>query len=70
MSRGLGRVQRDLLEQLRARNHGAGILPGENGGNTRRAARGLERRGLVKLEKMLIWGRWRLVARLGKSRCV
>lgn len=70
MSRGIGAEQRRILDELRAMNAGAGVLVGDRGGNTRRAAHGLERRGLVTLDRMVIWGRWRLVARLGKSRCV
>lgn len=68
MSRGIGCQQREILAELAHMNFGAGMLVGEMGGNTRRAAHGLERRGLVTLERMLVWGRWRLVARLARRR--
>lgn len=64
MSRGIGSVQRDILEQLAELNPGAGVLPGDNGGNTRRAAHALARRGLVTVERMTLFGRRRLVVRL------
>lgn len=64
MSKGIGTEQQRILTELRSMNARAGILVGDRGGNTRRAAHNLERRGLVTLERMLVWGRWRLVARL------
>lgn len=67
MSKGIGRVQGSILDELRSLNVGAGVLVGERGGNARRAAYGLEHRGLVKLERMLIWGRWRLIVRLTRN---
>lgn len=68
MSRGIGRAQREILEQLRAMNAGAGVLVGDNGANTRRAAHGLARRGLLILEYRTFYGRRRLVARLPRPR--
>lgn len=68
MSRGLGRVQRELIEQLQSMNPGAGILPGDNGGNTRRAALRLAKRGLVKVEYRRLFGHRRLVIRLSRRR--
>lgn len=70
MSRGIGRTQRDLMEQLRALDAGAGILPGDSGGNMRRAALGLADRGLVRLQYLDIDGRRRQVIRLLGSRSV
>lgn len=64
MSRGLGVTQLEIVEQLRAMSAGAGVLPGDNGGNTRRAAHALAGRGLVALEYRNLHGRRRLVVRL------
>jgi len=68
MSRGLGETQRAILEQLHGMNAGAGVLVGDNGGNTRRAAHALAARGLVTLEYLTVYGRVRLVARLVRRR--
>lgn len=68
MSRGLGHVQRELVERLRSMNPGAGILPGDNGGNTRRAALRLADRGIVTVEYRRLFGRRRLVIRLSRRR--
>lgn len=64
MSRGLGRIQQQLIAQLRSLDAGAGILPGENGGNMRRAALRLADRGIVRVEYHLLEGRSRQVIRL------
>lgn len=68
MSRGLGHVQRDLIERLQSMTPGAGILPGDGGGNTRRAALRLAERGLVVIEYRRLFGRQRLVIRLARRR--
>lgn len=68
MSRGLGRVQRELIEQLHSMNPGAGILPGDGGGNTRRAALTLAKRGLVVVEYRRLFGHRRMVIRLSRRR--
>ena len=64
MSRGLGCVQRDLLEQLAGLGVGMGLLPGDGGANTMRAALRLADRGLVTVEYRRAFGRRRLVIRL------
>lgn len=64
MSRGLGSVQRAIVEQLEALRPGMGVLVGDGGWSTRRAVRGLERRQIVTLERKVAFGRVRLVARL------
>lgn len=56
MSRGLGCVQRDLLEQLAGLGVGMGLLPGDGGANTRRAALRLADRGLVSVEYRRAFG--------------
>ncbi|MEW1706600.1 hypothetical protein AB0230_05080 [Microbacterium sp. NPDC089190] len=68
LSRGLGTTQQRVLEQLRDLNVGAGVLPGDNGGNTRRAAHTLAKRGLVSIEYLSVYGRRRLVVRLMRTR--
>ena len=68
MSRGIGRAQRDILEQLLQMNVDAGLLVGDGGGNMRRAAHSLARRGLLRLEHGIYFGRVRLVARLPRRR--
>ena len=68
MSRGLGHVQRELIERLQSMSPGAGILPGDGGGNTRRAALRLADRGLVNIEYRRLFGRRRLVIRLSRRR--
>lgn len=50
MSRGLGVIQRGILETLTEQGAGAGIFAYQFGGNTRRAAHTLARRGLVRIE--------------------
>lgn len=64
MSRGLGRIQRQIIDQLQELDPGAGILPGENGGNTRRAALRLADLGIVRVQYIRINGRRRQVVRL------
>lgn len=64
MSRGLGVQQREILGDLHSLGRGAGVLVGDGGSNTRRAAHSLARRGLVTLEFRQIYGKRRLVARL------
>lgn len=68
MGRGLGAIQQQILAQLTELNPGAGVLPGDNGGNTRRAAHTLAGRGLVRIEYLNIYGRRRLVIRLARRR--
>ena len=63
MSRGLGSVQREILDALRALEPGSGVIVGDGGSAYRRAAHGLAERGLVVLERRLVDGRFRLVAR-------
>lgn len=64
MSRGLGRLQSELLRELRSRGVGAGLLPGDKGGNMRRAAHRLAELGLVRVGYLVVFGRRRLVIRL------
>lgn len=68
MSRGLGTTQQRILEQLHDLNVGAGVLPGDNGGNTRRAAHTLAKRGVVSIEYLNVYGRRRLIVRLARTR--
>jgi|GEM_PF-4631904 len=62
MSRGLGRVQRDILDELAAAPVDCGVAVGDGGWSYRRAAHTLERRGLVRLVVQLDLGRRRLIA--------
>ena len=62
MSRGHGRVQREILAALASRPAGSMLLVGDGGSSYRRAAHGLAAGGLVKLNTRLLFGRKRLVA--------
>lgn len=64
MSRGLGITQIEILEQLHQLSPGSGVLAGDNGANTRRAAHKLAARGLVTIEYRSLCGRRRLVVHL------
>lgn len=74
MSRGLGAIQRLIVDELALHPAGAAVLVGDIGANGRRAAYSLQRRGVVRLEIRLFEGRHRLAAALAspvlESRCV
>jgi hypothetical protein len=67
MSRGLGVVQRLIVDELALHPAGSIVLVGDAGANGRRAAYSLERRGLVRLERRFYEGRLRLAAALANA---
>lgn len=62
MSRGHGRVQREILAELASRPAGSLLLVGDGGSSYRRAAQRLAAEGHVRLKVRLLYGRRRLVA--------
>jgi hypothetical protein len=67
MSRGLGVLQRLIVEELALHPAGSIVLVGDAGANGRRAAHSLQRRGLVHLETRFYEGRRHLAASLAKT---
>lgn len=61
MSRGLGVVQRAMLEAVEAEPPGVGLLVGDGGWGYRRAARQLADRGLIRTRYVIDGGRRRLL---------
>lgn len=62
MSRGHGRVQREILDALVRLPDGHLLLVGDGGWSYRRAAQRLAAEGHLKLDTRLLYGRKRLVA--------